>query len=551
MKKSVAEISSRLIKFARPILPEMALSISAGITGHIAAISVMVSAALFLSGASGADVPVSASFWGWSMMISAFIRGILHYLEQYKGHDIAFRLLAKIRSELFESLRRLAPAKLVEKKSGDMVTSLMSDIELIEVFFAHTVAPVTIAAVMFCLLVAFFSLIHPAFGFIMAFFYLLEALIIPCFGFGFARKKAREYRGTISDLNSRLTDSLQGMKELILFGKAEKTVEEIKDETRRLHASSLSLKLHEGFVSGICGAVITLASLSVLFAGITLYQEGTLQGYEVFTAFVAALSSFAPFTALSALSNTITNTFAAAERIFAIKDERPSVQDSGNAAPMRSGLPTAECDNITFGYKEKTILKNLSLFVKPGSKVAITGESGSGKTTLLRLMLRFWDVDSGTVKIKNQNVRDVTLCSLRENITSLSQETYLFNKTIAENIALGRKNATMEEIIEAAKKAEIHDFITTLPDGYDTLAGELGGKLSGGERQRIGIARTLLNNADIILLDEMTSSLDTLNESAILKTIMETMKEKTVITVTHRESVAAKSDVVFHIKKEA
>lgn len=551
MKKTAFSISIRLLKFVRPLLKGMIFSISMGVAGHVSAIAVMTFSALFLCSAAGLISSFSPTVFGVGLLFFAVVRGALHYLEQYKGHDIAFRLLAKIRSDLFESLRHLAPAKLVEKKSGDIVTSLMADIEIIEVFFAHTIAPVSIAIAMYIILVIFFFTIHPFLGVMMAVFYLLEAVVIPMTSFSFARKSGRQYRWVMSNLNSFLIDSLQGMKELILFGKAADKIGEMKARTVSLHGASGSLKKHEGFIAGMNDLFITIASSSVLAVGVVLFKNGQISETEVIVSFITAVSSFGSFIALSFLSNTVTNTFAAAERIFAIQDEIPQVVDDESAGTMTEEFaPSIECKDVTFGYKNEVILKDLDFKVKPGCKIAIQGESGSGKTTLLRLLLRFWDADSGSIKIRKQNIKNVTTGSLRENVSSLSQETYLFNGTISENIALGKKNAQFDEIEDAAKKAEIHDFIQTLPDGYDTEVGELGGKLSGGERQRLGIARTILNDADIILLDEMTSSLDVLNESAIMKTIKETMEDKTVVTVTHRDTVAKKSDVIFNIKSE-
>lgn len=548
MKKSFFKISLRLLKFVRPLVLKMLFSISAGITGHAAAIGMMSAAALFLCGAAGKTVPYGTRFWGYLMLILAALRGILHYLEQYKGHEIAFRLLAKIRAELFDSLRALSPAKLVDKKSADLVTSLMSDIEIIEVFFAHTIAPATIAAAMFLILSAFFTGFHPLLGLTASLAYLAEGIAVPYLGFTLSRKSGRTYRGTMSQLNSGLTDSLQGMKELILFGREKEAFEKIARDTVSLQKINSDIKKQEGFITGTSILIISIFSAAFLILACFLYKNQLLAETELFLTFITFVSSFAPFAALSSLSNTLTGTFAAAERIFDVTDEIPVIKNRAGAREMKGSEPSLECCGVSFGYNEKTILKDLSLFIKPGTKIAITGESGSGKTTLLRLFLRFWDVDKGAVKVKGEDVRNVTLESLRENTATLSQETYLFNTTIAENIALGWKNATQKEIEDAAKKAEIHDFIMTLPEGYNTLVGELGGRLSGGERQRIGIARTLLSNSDIVLLDEMTSSLDALNESAILKTIRETMKEKTVVTVTHRESVASKNDIIFHIK---
>lgn len=550
MKTNTFKTAIRLVRFVRPLFPTMLFSITMGILGHLFAISMMTFAALLISSYAGMELPVSNTIIVILLLFFAISRGALHYLEQYTGHNVAFKLLAKTRANLFDSLRKLAPAKLVDKKSGDIVTSLMADIEIIEVFFAHTIAPVIIAFTLFFFLVTFFFLLHPLFALIMAISYFLVAVIIPKNAYRHAKRAGHTYREKLSSLNSFLIDSLQGMRELILFNKAGKRIHEMEKNTSDLHTSLKSIREYEGFVAGMSEFVITLSAALILISGIFLVQAGSVSPFIVVIAFVTALSSFGSFVAISALSTVVTQTFAAADRIFSLDDETPPIADTANAKEAKETVapPLVNYQDISFSYKDNEhLLKDVSLTIKPGQKIAIMGESGSGKTTLLRLLLRFWDPDNGEISIDSDKIQSFTVDSLRKNIGTLSQDTYLFNQSIEENIKLGKKDATLDEVISASKSAEIHEFIQTLPDGYKTEVGELGGKLSGGEKQRIAIARTILKNAKLILLDEMTSSLDILNEQAILKTIEETMNDKTIITVSHRKTVAQRSDTIFNL----
>jgi ATP-binding cassette, subfamily C, bacterial len=551
MKSSPFSTSMRLVRFVKPFASRMLFSISAGVAGHICAVSVMITGALAVTSlVYPQQIPYSLSKLVYILIVFSVLRGIFHYVEQYAGHDVAFRLLAKIRSNLFGSLKKLAPAKMVDRSSGDIVTSLTSDIEIIEVFFAHTIAPVSIASVMFFVLTAFFSFLHPVFGIIMGVSYFSVAVLVPVLNYKKASESGRKYRESISFLNSYLIDSLQGIGELILFGKAEKRIKEMEEKTTELHISVKNLKIHEKKIGGYSEVIITLSSLAILVSGLFLFRAGEVAGSNLIIAFVGSLSTFGSFVAISSLSNVIVQTFAASERIFSLEKELPAVEDAKGACSYipDQNPPKVNFENVEFKYSDIPVLNDFSLKIESGQKVAIVGKSGCGKTTILRLLLRFWDPDSGEILIDGDNLKDFSMNSLRDNVSAVSQDTYIFNIPIFENISLGKEDAAMEEVVEAAKNAEIHDFIMTLPEKYGTVPGELGNRLSGGERQRLGIARALLKNSKLVLLDEMTSNLDTLNEKAILGTIKRTMKEKTVITVSHRETVAKSADKIINMK---
>ncbi len=540
----------RLLKFVKPFLPEMIFSILNGVFGHITAVCVMSFSALLLCNITGMETFFSRNIIILFIVISALIRGISHYFEQYSGHDVAFRLLAKIRSSLFDSLRDLAPAKMVDKRSGDIVTSLMGDIEIIEVFFAHTIAPVTITALMFIILNLFFFAIHPVFSIVASIGYLSVAVLIPILNYRFVKVEGKNYRNNLSDLNSSLIDTLQGLKELILFDRFNSRIKKNRAKTSAMQNAAKDIRKNEGLIDSFTDGSIILSNALLLIVGIFLFSNGLISKYEFIIVLITYMSSFAPFIVIPFLSNTLSNTFAAAERIFSLEDEEnPSPEIADSMILKESDEKDISVNNVNFGYKKEFLLQNVSINIKKGEKIAIQGESGSGKTTILRLLLRFWDVTGGEIKIGSENVKNINLESLRNNISMLSQETYIFNKTISENIALGKADATIEDIKNAAEKAGINQFIESLPNKYETLAGALGDKMSGGERQRIGIARIILRNSDIVLFDEMTSNLDILNEQLILKTINKTMEDKTIITVTHRESVATHFDKIFFINK--
>jgi thiol reductant ABC exporter CydC subunit len=529
----------RMTRLLQPVLPLMLLSIGLGVAANAAAIAFMaVGALLLVQSLGGAASPgLIAAFGGL-----AAVRGLLRYGEQLAGHDVAFRLLAAVRDRLYAALRRLAPAKLIDKRSGDLVSTVMADVEYIEVFYAHTIAPVVIGVLVPTGVLLFLSRFWPGFALAMLLMY-SAVLVLPVLLSGSANAAGRAYRRDLARMNSHLLDHLQGLKEVIQFGRGEMALQTISSNSEAVNASTGKLRRHEGLVAAGSDAVVLAAAPVLLLLGLGRLQAGLLAPPDLLLIVVTGASSFAPILTLGALANPLAHTIAAAERIFKLIDEEPAVHDTGTGELPAGPLEIAFAD-VTFSYTPtgEGVLRDFSLIVKEGEKVALVGKSGSGKTTTLRLLHRFWDPAGGTISISGRDIRELPQERVRSLMSLVMQDTYLFSGTIAENLRVVRPQATHRELGEAIRAAALEEFVASLPRGLDTPVGELGDRLSGGERQRIAIARAFLHQAPILLLDEATSSLDVLNERRVLRTIAAAFKDKTVITVAHRPSTIVNSD---------
>ena len=484
------------------------------------------------------------------MIVCAVSRGLLRYAEQLSGHYIAFKILYLLRDKIFTKLRTLAPAKLEGKDKGNLISLITSDIELLEVFYAHTIAPIAIAILTNSIIAIILYLIHPAYGLVSAIYFILVGVIVPYISSMLVKAAGVNYRKAFADSNQYILDSLRGLKEILLFNQGQNRLSKLNEQSNRLNDSIRKIKDHEGFVTGITGVIITSAMLVFTGMGFYFYTTNQLSLTLVLVALVIIASSFGPVVALSNLSNTLAHTFACAQRLFDLLDEEPQVTDV-------EGLETVNMDEmkfeqVTFAYPngQTPIFKEASVSIKKGDKIALIGPSGIGKSTFIKLLMRYFDTDKGHVKIDGQVISDIPTASLRNQQTLVSQETYLFNDTIANNIRIGKVDATLEEIMDAAKKASIHDFIETLPNGYETKVGELGGMVSSGEKQRLGLARAFLHNGDVLILDEPTSNLDALNEGSILKSINDYNKDKTIIMISHRKSTTAICNQVYKLENQ-
>lgn len=548
-RQSGMKIMARLIKVLKPLTPVMMITITFGVLGFLTAIAITTFGAVAVATCIGVDMGITLSNCLKVITICGIIRGFLRYIEQYSGHYIAFRILAILRDQVFKKLRKLAPSKLETKEKGNLISVITSDIELLEVFYAHTIAPIAIAIIVSIIISFILFNINPYYGFISVTFYIIVGYIIPVISSKKGNLAGVEYREEFGRTNSFLLDSLKGIKEILLFGEGERRLNKINSNSDRLNDKMKEIKSHEGIVKAFTDVTIMLAILTFLFVGIYLNQNNTINIGQVIVSIVLLSSSFGPVVALSNLSNNLVHTFACAQRLFNILDEVPAVEEVEGYNELNSNDISIE--NVEFSYKgrDEKLLKNINLEINKGEKVAILGPSGCGKSTLLKLMMRFWDVNSGTISIDNKNIKNVATKSLRKSQSLVTQETFLFNDTIENNIKIGNPNATIKEVIKACKRASIHEFITTLPNGYQTNVGEFGGNLSSGERQRLGIARAFLHNADILILDEPTSNLDTLNEAEILRSINNECQDKTVIMVSHRKSSAAICDKKIYVKE--
>lgn len=549
-RRSGFQIMARLIVELKPLAPVMLITIGMGVLGFLAAIAIATFGAVALGVLIGEVTSFTFKSAVIVMIVCAVLRGLLRYCEQLSGHYIAFKILVILRDKIFTVLRRLAPAKLEGKEKGNLISLITSDIELLEVFYAHTIAPITIAIITNTIISIILFRINPWFGILGAVFFLIVGFAIPYLSSKMAKEAGVEYRNNFGQSNSYILDSLRGLKEILLFNGGQRRLNSINEKSRELNKSLSKIKDHEGVIRGVTDLTIMLAILTFVGTGFGLLIADSISFIEIVIAVVIVASSFGPVVALSNLSNNLLHTFACAERLFALLDEEPNVEEvAGDKKVEGNSIKFKEVEFSYPGRQEK-ILDDISININKGDKIALIGESGIGKSTFIKLIMRFWDVNSGRIDIDNINIKDIPTKSLRASQTLVSQETYLFNESIEDNIKIGNLNASREEVIEAAKKASIHDFIEKLPKGYDTKAGELGGMLSSGEKQRIGLARAFISNGDVLILDEPTSNLDTLNESEILRSIKENCEEKTIILISHRKSTTSVCNKVYKLEKK-
>ena len=566
-RRSAIQIMGSLIGLVKPLLHIMLAAIILGTLGYLCAIFLTILAGQvivhgLLTGVAGMIVPVEKMWLVFTpvkkiitvMIVIAVLRGILHYVEQYCNHFIAFKLLAIIRHKVFASLRKLCPAKLEGRDKGNLISIITTDIELLEVFYAHTISPIAIATLTSIIMVIFIGRYHWLAGLLALAAYLIVGVAIPMWNGKRGSQKGMEFRTNFGELNSFVLDSLRGLDETIQYGQGEKRKEQMSERSKNLAGMQESLSKMEGSQRSFTNMVILLASFGMLALTIWLYAKGKMGFEGILTCTIAMMGSFGPVVALSSLSNNLNQTLASGERVLSLLEETPLVEEipgdveTSGVESMEYEFKGAEAENVTFAYGEEVILDNYSLKLQPGKITGIHGASGSGKSTLLKLLMRFWDVQDGSVSVDGTDVRKIPTKHLRDMESYVTQETHLFHDSIANNIAIAKPGASREEIMEAAKKASIHDFIMTLPKGYDTEVGELGDTLSGGEKQRIGIARAFLHECPLILLDEPTSNLDSLNEGIILKSLKESAKKKTVVLVSHRVSTMNVADVVYEMK---
>ena len=547
MRKNGFVVMGHLLKLVTPLSHIMAFTITMGTLGFLAAIFIMVLGAMGLVNLLNFDTHLSFSGILTALIVLAVARGVLRYLEQMSGHYIAFKLLALLRDKVFSSLRRLAFVKLQDKQAGQLVSLVTNDIELLEVFYAHTIAPIMIAFFTSAILLLVFGHLSGWFVLVALAAYLTVGVILPIITTKLAREDGRRYRELVGEMNDFFLDSVRGMKEIQLFGYAKQRLDEIQQRSQKIDTVFERIKAQEAKVRVYTEVAVSAFNIIMLFTGLILFSLDKIDFSAFLIGVILLMSSYGPVIALSNLSSNLLQTLASGERVLSLLAEEPELKDVESAVDLKD-VSRIDVENVSFAYGEEQILSDVSLSVKKGEILGIHGRSGSGKSTLLKLLMRFYDPKSGSIKINGEILPNINTRSLRDNMAYITQQTYIFNETIEENIRLARRDATLDEIMEAAKKASIHDFILSLPEGYQTKMTELGGNLSDGEKQRIGIARAFLHNAPIILLDEPTSNLDSLNEAMILKSLLNVKAEKLIILVSHRQSTMAICDQVIGIE---
>lgn len=545
-KRSGFVVMMRLICLVKPMLGFMIIAIFMGLVGHLSAAFITIFGGYALAEAVGIHTPFTITALFISVAIFAMIRGILRYAEQACNHFIAFKLLALIRDKVFRSLRRLCPAKLEVKDKGNLISVITSDIELLEVFYAHTISPIAIAFLFSMLLSGFVGSFHWVLGMIAFVGYITVGVVIPVLISKMSGDDGIRFRTKSGELSGFVLDSLRGLSETLQYNQGLKRLQEMNAQTDALSKDESRMKQTAGRNKAITNTVVLLFDLTMLFVSAMLCQRGQIEYIGVLIPTIALMGSFGPVIALADLGSTLQNTFAAGNRVLDILDETPVVEEISGMDDVEFNGVNAE--HVSFAYREETILDDISLEVPKGSVVGIVGRSGSGKSTFLKLMMRFWKVQKGDIKISKTSIADINTSNLREMESFMTQETHLFHDSIRNNLRIANLEATDEQIELACKKASIHDFIMTLPKGYDTAVGELGDTLSGGERQRIGLARAFLHDADLMLLDEPTSNLDSLNEAIILKSLKEECENKTVVLVSHRQSTMRIVDKVYSVE---
>ena len=548
-KLSVPAILKRLFGFTKQVRREMAQCIAGGIASGLAKIGIYICAGMLLAIAAGQAPGRTIALPAGMLVFCTILIPITYDFGMFKGHDVAYHLLAILRTEMFGEIERLSPAKLTGERKGDIISTLMADVDTLEIFFAHLIAPIATAVVCTIFSLAFIAVRAPSLALIVIPFYAYVGVISPILIAKAGRGKGRQYRQDLGDLKSYILDSLRGLKEVLVFRNGQERLDNIDERGHRMNRLQLGISRQNALLMSVPNFIIQLSRILAFAVCGSLVARRGLDPYNAIVLMLMVPATFDPLTQLSTSTTGLIQTFGAAERVFALIDEPAQVEDTGTQEfPAR--IKSIAFENVSFAYPGTTVkvLDDFSMTVHGGENVGIMGQSGCGKTTMMHLLLRFYDPDEGAVKVNGTDIRQFTLESLRRGISMMQQDTLLFNDSLLNNIKLGKPDATDEEVIAAAKRASIHDLIQTLPDKYETKAGELGGRLSGGEKQRIGIARTLLKDSELMLFDEPTSSLDILNEKGLLKTIDENFADKTVLMISHRSSTLGECDRVFHIR---
>ena len=546
MRRSGFTVMRKLVGLVKPLTGFMILAITMGVVGNLCAAFITILGGFAVTSWMGFALPVSLGVLFTLLVVFALFRGVLRYGEQACNHFIAFKLLALIRDKVFGALRTLAPAKLEGRDKGDLIAVITSDIELLEVFYAHTVSPILIAAIFSVILCLFIGSYHWTLGLLAMAAYLVVGVLVPITISKCSGSKGLEYRKKAGDLSGFVLDSLRGLDETIQYRQGEARMAEIDRRSKALVENDGELKEKAAKGSAAVGSLLMFFDFAMLFLSALLFRKGLVEANGVLIPTIALMSSFGPVVALANLGGTLQYTFAAGNRVLDILEEKPVTEEVSGKAPTR--FQGASAKNVSFAYEDQAVLRDFSVEIPKGKILGIVGRSGSGKSTLLKLLMRFWETDQGRVEISGKDVSHINTTDLRDMESFVTQQTHLFKDTILNNLLIAKADATREEVEAACRKASVHDFIMGLPQGYDTQVGELGDTLSGGERQRLGLARAFLHDAPFMLLDEPTSNLDSLNEAVILRSLHRERKDKTVVLVSHRKSTMTIADQVCSVE---
>lgn len=525
----------------------MVLAVINGSLGFVCAMGVTVFGAVGVAKALGEAVALT---YGWIVGLAVgcgVLRGLLRYFEQYSNHYIAFRLLAVLRDKIFGALRVLCPAKLESKQKGSIIAMITSDIETLEVFYAHTISPICIAVLVSAAVFLFVGFVSSWYLALVALVgYLLIGIAVPMISSGRLKESGVKYRAEFASFSAYFLDSIKGIKDIVLNNAGEEREREVNRRSDVLLKETKKMKHDITRTGAAIDLAVSVLILITLAVGILLVANDLLSIGRMIIGMVAVFSSFGPVIAVAALPGNLTQTFASGDRVLNLLAEQPAVEEVKNGSDFE--YENLKVENLSFSYDGKTkVLEEIRMHAEKGEIIGIVGESGCGKSTFLKLLLRFWERDGGEIDYGEKDVDEINTSSLLKNVTMVSQSTYLFEETIEDNLKIAKPDATREEIENACKMASVHDFIMTLPDGYQTQVGALGDNLSAGEKQRIGLARAFLRGSELILLDEPTSNVDSINEGIILKALKEQKNKKSIILVSHRESTMAIADRIYKV----
>jgi ATP-binding cassette subfamily C protein len=547
LRRSGLKIMASLILLLGSLAYIMILAVINGSLGFVAAMGVTVFGAVGVAKALGESIAMSYGLIIGLAVACGVLRGGLRYFEQYSNHYIAFKLLAVLRDKIFGALRVLCPAKLESKQKGSIIAMITSDIETLEVFYAHTISPICIAVIVSCAVFLFVGFVASWYLALVAILgYLVIGVVVPLISSAKLKTSGVKYRAEFASFNAYFLDSIKGVKDIVLNNAGEERKKQVNRRSDILLKQTKIMKHNTSSAAAATELTVSLFIILTLAVGIVLVHFNMLSVGKMIIGVVAVFSSFGPVIAISALPGNLTQTFASGDRVLNLLAEKPAV------TPVTDGqnitYENLNVDNLSFSYDGQTqVLSDIKMHAEKGEIIGIVGESGCGKSTFLKLLLRFWQKSGGEISYNGVDVDNINSDNLLDNVTMVSQSTYLFDETIEDNLRIAKPNATREELEEACKLASVHDFIMSLPEGYQTKTGALGDNLSAGEKQRIGLARAFLKGSQLILLDEPTSNVDSINEGIILKALKEQKSKKSIILVSHRESTMAIADRIYRV----
>lgn len=547
-RMSGGRIMASLIVLLGSLAYVMVFAVINGSLGFVCSMGVTVFGAVGVAKALGEQIALSYGVIIGMAVGLGVLRGGLRFIEQYCNHYIAFKLLAVLRDKIFSALRRLCPAKLESKQKGSIIAMLTSDIETLEVFYAHTISPICIALTVSAAVMIFVGLVSSWWlALVAALGYIAVGIVAPLISSSAMKEAGVKYRACFSAFNAYFLDSIKGIKDIVLNNAGETRKRGVSERSDALSGYTRELKYKIANATAATEFTVSFMTLIAAGAAVALVAAGEISIGKAIIGVVAIFGSFGPVIAISALPGNLTQTFASGDRVLKLLKEKPVVENIENGEDFL--FEDLEVKDLCFSYeKDKEVLKDICLNAKRGEIVGIVGKSGCGKSTLLKLLLRFWSKDGGSISYCGKDIEEINSSSLTDNVTMVSQSTYLFDDTIEENLRIAKEDATEEELEMACRRASVHDFIVSLPEGYETRAGALGDNLSAGEKQRIGLARAFLRGSGLILLDEPTSNVDSINEGMILRSLAEQKKDKAIILVSHRESTMAIADRVYRIE---